>query len=91
AVLPEARPAVLSGPSVAADVAAGLPTAVTIAAGTLADAELLCQALAGPAFRPYAADDLLGVELGGALKNVLAIAAGIVVGRGLGASAQAAL
>ncbi|MBP0574600.1 glycerol-3-phosphate dehydrogenase, partial [Mycobacterium tuberculosis] len=62
-----------------------------IAAGTLADAELLCQALAGPAFRPYAADDLLGVELGGALKNVLAIAAGIVVGRGLGASAQAAL
>lgn len=91
AVLPTARPAVLSGPSFAADVAAGLPTAVTIAAGTLAEAEALCQALAGPAFRPYAADDLLGVEIGGALKNVLAIAAGIVVGRGLGASAQAAL
>jgi glycerol-3-phosphate dehydrogenase (NAD(P)+) len=91
AVLPEARPAVLSGPSFAADVAAGLPTAVTIAAATLAEAEVLCQMLAGPTFRPYAADDPLGVEIGGALKNVLAIAAGIVVGRGLGASAQAAL
>lgn len=91
AVLPTSRPAVLSGPSFAADVASGLPTAVTIAAATLAEAEALCQALAGPAFRPYAGDDLLGVEIGGALKNVLAIAAGIVVGRGLGASAQAAL
>jgi glycerol-3-phosphate dehydrogenase (NAD(P)+) len=91
AVLPDARPAVLSGPSFAADVAAGLPTAVTIAAATLPEADALCQALAGRAFRPYAADDMLGVEIGGALKNVLAIAAGIVVGRGLGASAQAAL
>jgi glycerol-3-phosphate dehydrogenase (NAD(P)+) len=89
--LPAARPAVLSGPSFAADVAAGLPTAVTVAAADLAEAEALCRLFAGPAFRPYASDDPLGVELGGALKNVLAIAAGIVVGRGLGASAQAAL
>jgi len=88
---PTAIPAVLSGPSFAVDVARGLPTAVTVAAadGDLADA--LAAALAGPAFRPYAATDLVGVQVGGALKNVLAIASGIVVGRGLGASAQAAL
>lgn len=83
--------AVLSGPGFAADVARGLPTAVTIAADDMALAERLARLLAGPAFRPYAADDVIGVELGGALKNVLAIAAGIVTGRGLGASAQAAV
>lgn len=90
-VLPAAAPAVLSGPSFAADVAAGLPTAVTIAAASAEEADRLAAAFAGPAFRPYASSDLVGVQLGGALKNVLAIACGIVVGRGLGASAQAAL
>jgi len=87
----DAIPAVLSGPSFAADVARGMPTAVTVAA---ADAELalaLCHALGSATFRPYAETDLVGVEIGGAVKNVLAIAAGIVAGRGLGASALAAL
>jgi glycerol-3-phosphate dehydrogenase (NAD(P)+) len=84
-------PAVLSGPSFAIDVARGSPTAVTIAA---ADADLalaLCHALGGPTFRPYAETDVIGVEIGGAVKNVLAIAAGIVSGRQLGASSLAAL
>ncbi|MBS1164711.1 MAG: hypothetical protein H6R00_736 [Proteobacteria bacterium] len=91
AALPGRRVAVLSGPGFADDVARGLPTAVTIAAedATLADA--IARRLAGPTFRPYAATDVAGVELGGALKNVLAIAAGIVAGRALGASAQAAV
>ncbi|WP_026790803.1 NAD(P)H-dependent glycerol-3-phosphate dehydrogenase [Pleomorphomonas oryzae] len=91
AALPGRRIAVLSGPGFADDVARGLPTAVTIAAqdATLADA--IARRLAGPTFRPYAATDVMGVELGGALKNVLAIAAGIVAGRALGASAQAAV
>ena len=84
-------PAVLSGPSFAADVARGLPTAVTIAAADEALALALCHALAGPTFRPYAETDMVGVEIGGAVKNVLAIAAGIVAGRELGASALAAL
>lgn len=88
---PQAIPAVLSGPSFATDVARGLPTAVTIAAADLGVADDLCRALAQPAFRPYAETDLIGVEIGGAVKNVLAIAAGIVAGRRLGASASAAL
>ena len=91
AAAPAARPAVLSGPSFAADVARSLPTAVTIAAADIALAEALARALASPFFRPYASDDVIGVEVGGALKNVLAIASGVVIGRGLGASAQAAL
>ncbi len=90
-VAPDTRPAVLSGPSFAADVARGLPTAVTIAAADEALALTLCHALAGPGFRPYAETDVTGVEIGGAVKNVLAIAAGIVAGRDLGASALAAL
>jgi len=90
-VLPHAKVAVLSGPSFAEDVAKGLPTAVTIAAATTQLADSLCRALAAPAFRPYASEDLIGVQVGGALKNVLAIACGAVVGRKLGASAQAAL
>jgi glycerol-3-phosphate dehydrogenase (NAD(P)+) len=81
---PHARPAVLSGPGFAIDVARGLPTAVTIAAADEALALALCHALAGPTFRPYAETDLVGVEIGGAVKNVLAIAAGIVAGRRLG-------
>ena len=89
--IPAARVAILSGPSFASDVAKNLPTAVTIAATDEPLALHLCQVLGGPAFRPYAETDIIGVELGGALKNVMAIAAGIVSGRGLGASAAAAL
>ena len=91
AEIASAVPAILSGPSFATDVARGLPTALTIATRDGAVAEGLAQALTSSSFRPYASDDVVGVEIGGALKNVLAIGAGIVVGRGLGASAQAAL
>ena len=90
-VLPHTRPAVLSGPSFAAEVARGLPTAVTLAC---ADGELgqaLAEAIASPAFRPYLADDMIGAEAGGAVKNVLAIACGVVEGLKLGRSAHAAL
>jgi glycerol-3-phosphate dehydrogenase (NAD(P)+) len=88
---PQAIPAVLSGPSFARDVARGLPTAVTLAC---ADPELGARwiaTLGAPHFRPYLSADLVGVELGGAVKNVLAIASGAVEGRGLGESARAAL
>lgn len=88
---PNATPAILSGPSFAADVARGLPTAVTLAAYDEAVAAALAQALASRGFRPYQSTDVRGVEIGGAAKNVLAIASGIVTGRGLGASASAAL
>ena len=90
-VLPQAEPMVLSGPSFAADVMKGLPTAVVLAASRLEDARRWADRLALPAFRIYASDDVLGVEIGGALKNVLAIACGIADGRGLGDSARAAL
>ncbi len=90
-LLPQARPAILSGPSFAADVARGLPTAVTLAAQDEAIAAQLCQALGSATFRPYHTTDVRGVEIGGAAKNVLAIAAGIVSGKKLGASALAAL
>jgi glycerol-3-phosphate dehydrogenase (NAD(P)+) len=86
-----AQPAILSGPSFADDVARGLPTAVTLAAKDEALASSLVQALGSATFRPYHTTDVRGVEIGGAAKNVLAIAAGIVVGRNLGASALAAL
>ncbi|WP_062230398.1 NAD(P)H-dependent glycerol-3-phosphate dehydrogenase [Aureimonas sp. N4] len=89
--LPGHPVAVLSGPSFASDVAAGLPTAVTLAASEGALAASLAQRLSSPAFRIYAGDDILGVEAGGSLKNVLAIAAGASAGLGLGASALAAL
>lgn len=88
---PNASPAILSGPSFAADVVRGLPTAVTLAASDEKVATNLARALGSSTFRPYHATDLRGVEIGGAAKNVLAIAAGIVSGRGLGASAAAAL
>lgn len=88
---PAAIPAILSGPSFAADVARGLPTAVTIAATDAACAQALAQAMNSGSFRPYHSTDVRGVELGGATKNVLAIAAGIVEGRQLGASALAAM
>jgi glycerol-3-phosphate dehydrogenase (NAD(P)+) len=89
--VPQVRPAVLSGPSFAIDVARGLPTAVTIAAEDEHLSLDLCHAFRHTAFRPYAETDIVGVEIGGAVKNVLAIAAGIVAGRNLGASALAAL
>ncbi|MBC9882800.1 NAD(P)-dependent glycerol-3-phosphate dehydrogenase [Bradyrhizobium sp. INPA01-394B] len=88
---PHAIPAILSGPSFADDVARGLPTAVTLAAKDEALASALVQALGSATFRPYHTTDVRGVEIGGAAKNVLAIAVGISVGRKLGASAQAAL
>lgn len=87
----DALPAILSGPSFAEDVALGLPTAVTLAAKDEHLAIELVQALGSSTFRPYHTTDVRGVEIGGAAKNVLAIAAGIVIGRKLGASAQAAL
>jgi glycerol-3-phosphate dehydrogenase (NAD(P)+) len=88
---PQAVPAILSGPSFAVDVARGLPTAVTLAAADEAVAQTLARSLGSAAFRPYHTTDVRGVEIGGAAKNVLAIAAGIVSGRKLGASAAAAL
>jgi glycerol-3-phosphate dehydrogenase (NAD(P)+) len=88
---PNAIAGILSGPSFAEDVARGLPTAVTLAAGDEKLASALVQALGSATFRPYHTADVRGVEIGGAAKNVLAIAAGIVVGRNFGASAQAAL
>ncbi len=90
-VLPGRPLAVLSGPSFAADVVRGLPTAVTLA-GEREDAiAALARALGRPAFRIYSSDDLVGVQIGGAVKNVIAIACGIVTGRALGDSARAAL
>ena len=89
--IPGATVAVLSGPSFAADVSRGLPTAVTLACEDAQLGEGLMWALSAPGFRPYLATDLIGAEAGGALKNVLAIACGIVEGRGLGRSAHAAL
>ena len=88
---PGAAVAVLSGPSFAGEVAAGLPTAVTLAAEDQALGESLRQRLALPAFRIYLSDDLIGAEIGGAVKNVLAIACGVVAGKGLGENARAAL
>jgi len=88
---PTARAAILSGPSFAADVARGLPTAVTLAAADETLAAALAAALGSTSFRLYHSTDIRGVEIGGAAKNVLAIAAGIVTGRGLGSSASAAL
>jgi glycerol-3-phosphate dehydrogenase (NAD(P)+) len=87
----DAIPAILSGPSFAEDVARGLPTAVTLAAKDERLASALVQALGSSTFRPYHTTDVRGVEIGGAAKNVLAIAAGIAVGKKFGASAQAAL
>jgi glycerol-3-phosphate dehydrogenase (NAD(P)+) len=88
AACPEARVSAVSGPSFAAEVAAGLPTAVVIAGEHASD---WAARLSGPAFRPYASDDLVGVEVGGAAKNVLAIGCGAVIGAGLGENARAAL
>lgn len=89
--IPSAIPAVLSGPSFAIDTAQGLPTAVTLACKDEKTGAALIEALGTPRFRPYLATDLIGAEIGGAVKNVLAIGCGIVEGRGLGKSAHAAL
>lgn len=90
-ILPDNPIAALSGPSFASDVARGLPTAVTIACEELDIADHLALQLSSPTFRCYSSNDIIGVEIGGALKNVIALAAGAAFGRGLGASAQAAL
>ena len=90
--LPQAEIAVLSGPTFAHEVAAGLPTAVTLAcAGGEAQWQRLCAVLSRPMLRPYYSDDVIGAEIGGAVKNVLAIACGVVDGLGLGQNARAAL
>lgn len=89
--LPDHLVGVLSGPGFAADIAKGLPTAMAIAATDMKVAERLAQAISGRTFRLYASADRIGVQLGGALKNVLAIACGIVEGGGIGDSARAAL
>ncbi len=90
-VAPDANLAVLSGPTFAAEVARGLPTAVTLACATPDTAAALAEALGTPSFRPYTASDIVGAEVGGAIKNVIAIACGVVDGRGLGQNARAAV
>ncbi len=90
-VHPQAPVAVLSGPTFAHEVAAGLPTAVTLAVADEALGAALSERLAAPRFRPYASTDVAGAEIGGAVKNVLAIACGVVDGAGLGQNARAAL
>lgn len=90
AACPDAIPAVLTGPSFAADIARGLPTALTLGC-QMPEAAALQGLLSTPTLRLYRTDDVIGAELGGALKNVVAIAAGLVIGAGLGDSARAAL
>jgi len=90
-IIPGATPAVLTGPSFAADIARGLPTALTLACADEVAGEALQSALSTPVLRLYRTTDVIGAELGGALKNVIAIAAGIVTGAGFGDSARAAL
>ena len=89
--IPAAPAAVLSGPSFAGEVARGLPSAVTLACADEALGEELMWTLSAPGFRPYLATDLIGAEVGGAIKNVLAIACGLSEGKGLGRSAHAAI
>lgn len=89
--IPEAAPAVLSGPGFAKDVARGLPTATTVASGDQALAQRIVATIGLPTFRPYVADDLIGAEVGGAVKNVIAVACGVAEGRKLGDGARAAL
>lgn len=91
AVRPGAPVAVLSGPTFAHEVAAGLPTAITLACVDAALAQSLAERIALPAFRPYLSDDVIGAEVGGAVKNVLAIACGVAEGAGLGHNARASL
>ena len=90
-VLPAAEPAVLSGPGFAGEIARGLPAAVTLATAQESEGRELAHALSHPSFRCYWSEDVTGAEIGGAVKNVFAIAAGIVMGKKLGASAAFAL
>lgn len=90
-ILPNVTPAVLSGPSFAADVVKGLPTAVTLACSDWDVGAKLISSIAAPTFRPYYSQDVIGAEIGGAVKNVLAIVCGLVLGKGLGRSAHAAI
>ena len=83
--------AVLSGPTFAHEVARGLPSAVALACGDSALGKAVAAALGSATFRPYLSDDMIGVQIGGALKNIMAIAAGIAIGRGLGENARAAI
>jgi len=89
--LPEAPPVVLSGPTFAKEVAVGLPTAVTLAAGTENMALEIGECLGRPHFRPYFSQDIIGAQIGGAMKNVMAVACGIVEGKQMGENARAAL
>ena len=89
--VPAASRFVLSGPSFARDVVKGLPTAITLAGEDLEAANALAPLIQSPTFRPYTTDDVIGAEVGGAVKNVLAIACGMLLGMGLGQSAHAAL
>ena len=89
--LPQVKIGVLSGPTFAKEVARGLPTAVTLACEDAQAGNQLVAAIGAPTFRPYLSDDIIGVEIGGAVKNVLAIACGIIMGRSLGDNARAAL
>lgn len=89
--IPNAAPAVLSGPGFAKDVVRGLPTAITLASPDQALAQRIVAAIGLPTFRPYITDDLVGAEIGGAVKNVVAIACGVAEGRRLGDGARAAL
>ncbi|WP_062734184.1 NAD(P)H-dependent glycerol-3-phosphate dehydrogenase [Sphingobium abikonense] len=88
---PDSPIAVLSGPTFAHEVAKGLPTAVTLACEDKALGQRLAARIARPSFRPYLSDDVIGAEIGGAVKNVLAIACGVAEGAGLGLNARAAL
>ncbi|MEZ5656321.1 MAG: NAD(P)H-dependent glycerol-3-phosphate dehydrogenase [Sphingobium sp.] len=90
-VVPGATIGVLSGPTFAHEVAAGLPTAITLACNNDAMAEQLLERVARPTFRPYLSDDVIGAEVGGAVKNVLAIACGVADGAELGLNARASL
>ncbi len=89
--VPQATRFVLTGPSFAKDVVKGLPTAVTLAGDDLGATNDLAPIFRGPSFRPYTTDDMIGAEVGGAVKNVLAIGCGMLLGMGLGQSAHAAL
>jgi glycerol-3-phosphate dehydrogenase (NAD(P)+) len=89
--LPDAIPAILTGPTFAHEVAKGLPSVITLACADSSIGRALVQAMGTATFRPYLSDDMIGAQVGGAVKNVLAIACGIVEGRGLGDNARAAL
>lgn len=90
-VLPNAKIAILSGPTFAAEIARGLPSAVTLAMKDKTESEKLAADLSSRALRMYAADDIIGAQIGGAVKNVIAIACGVIEGKKLGDSARAAL